>query len=76
MFCKIKMITKEDVLRVNRIAAEAGIDMSIFCGDSMIDPRSLLGLFDFMGKEANLVAPEDLNPKYFQKLVKRMGVAA
>jgi hypothetical protein len=42
----------------------------------MIDPRSILGLFAFIGKDALLVAPDNLNPKYFMKLVKKMGVAA
>ena len=45
-------------------------------GNAMIDPRSILGLFAFVGKDALLVAPDDLNPNYFMKLVKRMGVAA
>jgi hypothetical protein len=50
--------------------------MSVSCGNAMIDPRSILGLFAFVGKDALLVAPDDLNPNYFMKLVKRMGVAA
>lgn len=69
------MNTKEDVLRVSNEAANSGLDLSVSTGTEMIDPRSLLGLFNFMGKEAHLVAEDDVNPKYFQKLVKRMGVA-
>ena len=76
MICPIKMNTKEDVVRVSEVAANAGIDMCVSCGNAMIDPRSILGLFAFVGKDALLVAPDDLNPNYFMKLVKRMGVAA
>ena len=69
------MNTKEDVVRVSEEAANAGIDMSVSCGYVMIDPRSILGLFSLIGKDALLVAPDDMNPQYFQRLVKRMGVA-
>ena len=47
MICPIKMNTKEDVVRVSEVAANAGIDMSVSCGNAMIDPRSILGLFAF-----------------------------
>ena len=76
MICPIKMKTEQDVIRVSEIAANSGIDMSVSCGTAMIDPRSILGLFAFVGKDAVLVAPDNLNPKYFMKLVKKMGVAA
>ena len=76
MVCQIKMKTTEDAVRVSREAAKAGIDMTVLCGSSMIDPRSLLGLFNFVGKDAKLVAPDNTNPQVHQKLVKRMGVIA
>ena len=50
--------------------------MSVSCGNHMIDPRSILGLFTFIGKDALLVAPDDMNPNYFMRIVKKMGVAA
>lgn len=76
MICPIFMKDTADVQRVSDVAAEAGIDMSVNCGNAMIDPRSILGLFTFMGKDALLVAPDDMNPNYFMRLVKKMGVAA
>jgi hypothetical protein len=42
----------------------------------MIDPRSLLGLFNFVGKDAELIAPDNTNPQVLQKLVRRMKVMA
>jgi hypothetical protein len=50
--------------------------MSVSSGTAMIDPRSLLGLFNFVGKKVNLIAPDEMDPNYFMKLVKKMGVAA
>ncbi len=76
MICPIRMNSHEDVVRVSDIVANSGIEMSVSCGSTMIDPRSILGLFAFIGKDALLVAPDNLNPKYFMKLVKKMGVAA
>ena len=76
MICPIFMKDTKDVERVSKVAADAGIDMSVSCGNAMIDPRSILGLFNFVGKEALLVAPDDMNPNYFMRLVKKMGVAA
>ena len=56
MICPIFMKDAKDVERVSKVASEAGIDMSVSCGHDMIDPRSILGLFTFMGKDALLVA--------------------
>ncbi len=75
MVCKIKMNTKEDVFRVSEEAAKTGVDMSVSCGYTIIDPRSVLALFTLMGRDALLVAPDDMNPEKFEKLVKRMGVS-
>ena len=76
MICPIFMKDTKDVEKVSKVAADAGVDMSVSCGNVMIDPRSILGLFNFVGKEALLVAPDNMNPNYFMRLVKKMGVAA
>lgn len=75
MVYPIKMNTMNDAIKVSEVAAEAGIDMSVSSGSAMIDPRSLLGLFAFIGKDAVLVAPDDLNPHYFMRIIKKIGVA-
>ena len=76
MICPILMRDAKDVERVSNVAAEAGIELSVSCGTMMIDPRSILGLFNFVGKDALLVAPDNMSPNYFMRLVKKMGVAA
>lgn len=75
MYCKIKMNTREDVVKVSEEAAKTGLNMSVSCGYTIVDPRSILALFTLIGKEVMLVAPDHSNPKDFQKLVQRMGVA-
>jgi hypothetical protein len=69
------MNTREDVMKVSEEAAKAGLNVSVNYGYVTVDPRSILGLFTMMGKEVALVAPDHTNPKEFQKLIRRMGVA-
>ncbi len=76
MIYPIVMKDAKAVKRVNEIATRAEIDMHISCGTMSIDPRSLLGLFAFMGKDALLVAPDNADPEYFTYLVKKMSVSA
>ena len=76
MICPIKIKTEEDVVRISDVVMESGLDISVSCDNVMVDPRSILSLFAFVGKDAILVASDDLNPNYFMKLVKKMGVEA
>jgi hypothetical protein len=76
MIYPILMKTSKDVERVNEIAARSELDMYIRCGSMAIDPRSILGLFAFIGKDALLVAPDDTNPDYFTYLIRKMSVSA
>ena len=38
----------------------------------MLDARSLLGLFDLVGKHASVVVEDDVDPKRFRRLVAEM----
>ena len=38
----------------------------------MLDARSLLGLFALVGKKANVVAEDNVDPRAFRKLVDKM----
>lgn len=72
----IRLNSPADVTRVSDIIANTGIPMQISCGTAIIDARSVLGLFPFVGKNALLVAPDGMNPNKFMKLVDKLGVAA
>lgn len=75
MILPIKMKNPEDVTRLSNTIAETGIHMAVHCGNVMVDARSILALFTLIGKDAILVAPDDTNPKFFSKLVHKLGVA-
>ena len=76
MFCPIRMENVKDVHKVSNWAAKSGIDMVVSTGNTRIDPRSLLELFNFVGQEVLLVAPDDTDPDRFMTYVKKMGVLA
>ena len=76
MIHPIRMETIKDVQKVSEEAAQSGLELSVTCGNVIIDPRSILALYTLMGKDALLVAEDNTNPKAFMRLVKRMGVTA
>ena len=76
MIYPIEMKNAEDVVRVNKEASRAGINLSVSVGTLVLDPRSILALFALIGKKANLVAPDSTDPEAFVRLIKRMNVSA
>lgn len=74
----IMMKDRDDVIRVNQIASQQPFDLSLstMAGPYIaIDAKSLLAMFSLIGREVYLVGPDDLNPKYFSKLIKRMKLS-
>ncbi len=53
----VSINSKEDVQRINRIACEQPFDMSLSSGSMIVDAKSLLALFNFVGKKTYIVAP-------------------
>ncbi len=76
MIKNVKLSTVEDIQRLNSVATSEYFDMSVSCGHVMIDAKSLLALFALIGREVSLVVPDEISPKHFQKMVKRMNLSA
>lgn len=74
MVYPISVKTKEDVIRINRVASEQEFDMSIVNGTNIVNAKSLLALFTLIGHKAYLSAPDGLDPNYFLHLIKKMKV--
>lgn len=75
MVYPIMMKDEKDVLRVNSIACRQPFDLYVSSRTGSyywIDAKSLLGLFSVIGQEMYLVGPDDIDPKYFSKLIKKM----
>lgn len=63
------------VERLNQVACQQMFDLSVSCGNTIIDAKSLLALFALVGKNVFIVAPDELNPRYFTRMVKKMQLA-
>ena len=73
MVREINIKDGSQIRKINRLASEAPYEVWLSCGNLMLDARSLLGLFTLVGKKANVVAEDSVNPRAFSKLVSRMA---
>ena len=73
MVFKIKLESPEDVKNLTNIALDYDGDLTVTCGSTSVDARSLLALFTLIGKKGiNLVASDYENPKKFAEMVKKL----
>ena len=68
----IDITSNEQVERISALASQAPYDVWLSSGTVMLDARSLLGLFALVGKRANVVVEDYVNPKSFGHLVDMM----
>ena len=69
----IEITSKSQVERINQLASEVPYEVWLSTDTVMLDARSLLGLFDLVGKKARVVVADNVNPKAFGKLVDKMA---
>ena len=62
------------VTRLNNVACEEGMGITVSKGNIIVDARSILALFNLVGSRVNLVAPDNTNPADFARAVKKMGL--
>jgi hypothetical protein len=72
MIREISIKDKAQVEKINELACEAPYEVWMSDGTLMLDARSLLGLFALVGKKANVVAEDNVDPRAFGKLVSKM----
>ncbi len=72
MVREIEIWDEEQVKKINRLACEAPYEVWLNSGTIMLDARSLLGLSILVGRRANVVVEDDVNPRHFDKLVAQM----
>lgn len=70
----IKLGTYKDAIRLSEIASRQNFDMRLSCGTDSINARSLLGLFEFIGKSANLIAPDHADYNSFAKVIRQLSL--
>lgn len=73
MLKEIEIKNEAQVEQINRLACKAPYEVWISSGDTMLDARSLLGLFALVGRKAQVVVEDDVAPRAFDKLVAKMA---
>ena len=77
MIKSIQLNSKEDVIRLNKVACKKDYNITVSCGLASLDARSLLSLFTLIGKpEINLVFGDHLSPAEVIKTIKQMKLAS
>ena len=69
----IDIKTKDQAMKISELASQAPYEVWLSTDTVMLDARSLLGLFDLVGKKARVVVADNVNPKAFGKLVDKMA---
>lgn len=75
MIYPIKIKSAKDVTHISELIAQSGENITITYQNITIDPRSVLGLFTMVGKNATLVGPDHMSPEKFSRLLKKLGCA-
>ena len=62
----------EHARQLSEVAAESGLRLTVSFNNTVLDPRSILGLLTLVGKNVMLVAPDHSSPKDFWKLIQKV----
>jgi len=60
------------IKRINQLASEEPYEVWLSTDTVLLDARSLLSLYALVGKRAQVVAEDDIDPRRFRRLVDRM----
>jgi len=77
MVMDINIKSTSDVERLNAVASKTPDVLWVHSNDgmTMVDARSLLGLFALIGKPCKLVAEDSTNYKILARVARKAGVA-
>lgn len=74
MTVEIKLESPKDVKELNDAALDYLGKLTVNCGSTSIDAKSLLALFTLVGRKGiRLVAPDHENPKKFAEIAKQFS---
>ena len=74
MTVEIKLESPKDVKELNDAALDYLGKLTVNCGSTSIDAKSLLALFTLVGRKGiRLVAPDHENPKKFAEIAKHFS---
>ena len=72
MVYPIRFDSSERIKKVSDLASNEPYDIWVSCKNDMVNAKSLLGLFSFVGKDVLVVAEDNANPDRFLRVVRKM----
>lgn len=72
MVKELEIKSYQQVEKISDLACRTPYEVWLNDGPVMLDARSLLGLFALVGKQVYVVVEDDVNPRSFNRLVKKM----
>lgn len=78
MCMNVILKTEQDIKFLSELACKQPYEVYVHSDDdsTMIDARSLLGLFTLVGRPCKVVVEDYVNPKSFAKFIHKCGIAA
>ena len=74
MVYEIKLGNRKDIKTLNDAACEYDGKLTVNCGSTIIDAKSLLGLFTLIGKKnLKLVASDHSKPDDFMEVIRKIN---
>ena len=68
-----KIKTKEDLYKLSELASKEDFSVYLSTSSALFDAKSLLALFNILGKEVNLVAPDHVDSEKFSKFIDKLN---
>lgn len=65
--------SKEDLLRLSELASKEDFSIYLSTSSETFDAKSLLALFNILGKEVSLTAPDHVNAEKFTKFIEKLN---
>lgn len=69
-----KISSVDDVNRINAVAAKMNCKVTVSYNNTIVDAKSFVELFPLIGNEVNVVVGDNVNPRYFKRMFKMMGI--
>lgn len=65
--------SKEDLLRLSELASKEDFSIYLSTSSETFDAKSLLALFNILGKEVSLTAPDHIDAEKFTKFIEKLN---
>lgn len=65
--------SKEDLLRLSELASKEDFSIYLSTNSETFDAKSLLALFNILGKEVSLTAPDHIDAEKFTKFIEKLN---